>query len=203
MDEKASSEPPSKPQSSLTLKNRRLGLVLLAVMIGMGALSFAVVPLYDMFCRVTGYDGTTQVAKKLPDTVLDRTITIKFSANTNAHLPWIFKPENREIEVKLGQKGLTAFYAKNKSNKPVTGTAVYNVTPLKAGKYFNKVQCFCFGEQTLEAGQEASMPVMFFVDPAMNDDPDMDDVEAITLSYTFFKAESEELDRAMEAFYNQ
>lgn len=184
-------------------KNARLALVLLIAAAGMGALSFAMVPLYDLFCRVTGFGGTTQVAENLPETVLDRLITVKFSANTDTHLPWDFRPEMREVDVKLGQKGLIAFHATNKSAAPITGTAVYNVTPLKAGKYFNKVQCFCFGEQTLAAGQDVSMPVMFFVDPAMNDDPNMGDVKTITLSYTFFKAESEELDRAMEDFYNR
>lgn len=203
MVEENSSEFRNMARSSLARRNARTGLVILAVMALMGALSFAAVPFYDLFCRVTGFGGTTQVAESLPDEVLDRVVTIKFSANTDLRLPWIFKPEQREVDVRLGQKGLVSFYAKNRADTPVTGTAVYNVTPLKAGKYFNKVQCFCFGEQMLQPGHEVSMPVMFFVDPAMNDDPNMEDVKTITLSYTFFRAESEELDRAMEGFYNQ
>lgn len=112
-------------------------------------------------------------------------------------------PEKRSIEVKLGQKGLIAFHAKNKANTPLAGSAIYNVTPLKAGKYFHKVQCFCFDEQILQPGENVSMPVMFYIDPKMNDDPNMDDVQTITLSYTFFTSESEELEQALEDFYNQ
>ncbi|NCT40192.1 MAG: cytochrome c oxidase assembly protein [Alphaproteobacteria bacterium] len=183
-------------------KNARIGLSILAVVIGMVALSFAFVPLYNMFCRVTGFAGTTQVSESLPDTILDRQVTIKFNAETNKNLPWDFKPEQREITVKLGQRGLTAFSAHNKSNKVTGGTAIYNVTPLKAGQYFHKIQCFCFDEQFLKPQEYVDMPVMFYVDPAMDDDPLMEDVDTITLSYTFFTATSKELDSAMEAFYN-
>jgi cytochrome c oxidase assembly protein subunit 11 len=190
-------------QQTLIRKNARTGLAVFAVIIGMTALSFASVPLYDLFCRVTGFNGTGQSSTSFPETVLDRTVTIKFNADTGRGLFWDFKPEIREIEVKLGQKGLTAFHTTNRADTPVTGTAIYNVTPLKAGKYFHKVQCFCFDEQTLEAKQSVSMPVMFYIDPAMNDDPDMADVQTITLSYTFYKAESNELEDALEAFYNE
>ena len=165
-------------------------------------LSFAAVPLYGLFCRATGFDGTTRTAAALPGKVLDRTVTVKFDANTDRHLPWEFRPEQREITVHLGQKGLTAFLARNKKTVPTTGSALYNVTPLKAGQYFHKIQCFCFSEQTLQPGQEVSMPVLFFVDPAMNDDPNMQDVTVITLSYTFYPAESRTLEDALEAFYN-
>jgi len=191
------------PHAEMARKNARMGLTVLAVVLGMAALSYASVPLYDLFCRVTGFGGTTQVSTALPDVVVDRTITIKFNADTSRNLPWLFKPQQRSVDVKLGQKGLTAYLARNKADKPTTGTAVYNVTPLKAGKYFHKVQCFCFDEQTLQASQEVDMPVMFYVDPALNEDPNMDDVQNITLSYTFFSAESEELDKALEGFYNQ
>ncbi len=180
-----------------------MGLTILGIVLGMAALAYASVPLYDMFCRVTGFGGTTQVAESLPDKIIDRTITIKFNADTSRNLPWNFKPEQRSVDVKLGQKGLTAYSAHNKAEKLTTGTAIYNVTPLKAGKYFHKIQCFCFDEQTLQAGQKVDMPVMFYVDPALNDDPNMNDVQNITLSYTFFRAESEELDQALERFYNQ
>ena len=191
------------PHAEMAKKNARLGLVVLGVVLGMAGLAYASVPLYDLFCRVTGFGGTTQVADALPDTVLDRIVTVKFNADTDPTLLWNFEPQQRSIEVKLGQKGITAYTAANKTSQPLTGTAIYNVTPLKAGKYFHKIQCFCFDEQTLNAKQEVDMPVFFYIDPAMNDDPNMNDVENITLSYTFFRAESEELDQALEGFYNQ
>jgi cytochrome c oxidase assembly protein subunit 11 len=188
---------------NLHQKNTRTGLIVLGVVIGMVGLSFASVPLYRMFCQITGFEGTPMISEQYPDTVLDRVVMIKFNADTDRNMPWIFKPEQRQIPVKLGQKGLTAFHATNKASTPITGTAVYNVTPLKAGKYFHKVQCFCFGEQTLQPREDVSMPVLFYIDPAMNEDRTMDDVKTITLSYTFYRAESEELDRAMQGFYNQ
>jgi len=185
---------------SMNRKNARVGVVVLCVVLGMLGLSYAAVPLYSMFCRATGFGGVTQVAKTLPDHIVNRTVRIRFNTDTDPHLPWIFRPEQRQIDVKLGQKGLVAFYAKNESHENVTGTAVYNVTPPKAGKYFNKIQCFCFSEQTLTAGQDVSMPVVFFVDPKMQDDRNMDDVQTITLSYTFFKAETPALEKAIEDF---
>ncbi len=191
------------PHAEMSRKNARLGLTVLAVVLGMAAMAYASVPLYNLFCRVTGFGGTTQVSQTLPDTVLDRVVTINFNANTDQNLPWDFKPEQRKIEVKLGQRGITAYSATNKMNAPTTGTALYNVTPLKAGKYFHKIQCFCFDEQTLAPNQHASMPVMFYVDPAMDEDPNMVDVQTITLSYTFYRAESEGLDKALEVFYNE
>ena len=189
--------------NDLTKKNARMGLIVLAVVFGMVGLSFASVPLYRLFCQVTGFAGTTQESVTLPDTVLDRVVTVKFDANTSRDIMWEFTPEEREIKVNLGQKGLTAFSAYNPAQTPSTGTALYNVTPLKAGAYFNKVQCFCFDEQTLQAGERVSMPVLFYIDPAMNDDPNMDDVHTITLSYTFFPAETKELEDAIEAFYDE
>lgn len=190
------------PHAEMSKKNARIGLTILAVIIGMAALSYAFVPLYNLFCRVTGFAGTTQVAASLPDKILDRKVTIKFNAQTNKNLPWDFRPEQRQIVVQLGQRGITSFTAYNKENKPTAGSAVYNVTPLKAGKYFHKIQCFCFDEQILKPHEHVDMPVMFYVDPSLNDDPLMEDVDTITLSYTFFTAESKELDSALEAFYN-
>ncbi len=166
------------------------------------AVSFASVPLYRLFCQVTGFGGTTMKADKLPDNIVDRDITIKFDANTSQNLHWSFKPEKHQETIKLGQQGLIAYIAKNKDSKPTAGTAIYNVTPNKAGAYFHKIQCFCFGDQTLQPGEEMPMPVVFYVDPKMAEDRDMDDVKTITLSYTFFPAESQELDNALEAFYN-
>lgn len=192
----------SNKHEEASKKNARLGLTILAVVFGMVGMSYAFVPLYNLFCSVTGFAGTTQVSEQFPDQIVDRTVTIKFNSEVNHNLPWNFEPEQRKIDVKLGQRGITAFYAQNKTSKPVTGMAVYNVTPLKVGQYFHKVQCFCFDEQTLGPKERVSMPVLFYVDPAFNDDPAMDDVEAITLSYTFFNAGSETLDEDVEAFYN-
>lgn len=194
----------NKPDTDqeLAKKNARIGLLVLGVVAGMVGLSFASVPLYDLFCSVTGFGGTTQVSEALPENIIDRTVTIKFNADTARGMPWEFKPEMREIDVKLGERGLTAFSARNKMPHPTSGTAIYNVTPLKAGKYFHKIQCFCFDEQTLQGGEQVSMPVLFYVDPKMDEDPNMDDVKAITLSYTFFKAETKALEDALEGFYN-
>ncbi|MCB1532788.1 MAG: cytochrome c oxidase assembly protein [Alphaproteobacteria bacterium] len=192
---------PDKNQN-LAKKNARIGITVLVVVAGMVGLSFASVPLYTMFCKVTGYGGTTQVSDALPDNVVDRTVTVKFNAETARGMPWDFTPDMREIKVRLGERGLTSFSARNKRPTPTTGTAIYNVTPLKAGKYFHKIQCFCFDEQTLQGGEQVSMPVLFFVDPSMNDDPNMDDVKVITLSYTFFETQSKALEDALEGFYN-
>jgi cytochrome c oxidase assembly protein subunit 11 len=176
-------------------------LLLVAAMIG---LAFASVPLYNLFCRVTGYGGTTQVSSAAPgeDEILDRTITVKFNGDTNRNLNWTFRPEKREVDVKVGDQGFISFYAKNNSAEPVAGTAVYNVTPSKAGEYFHKTQCFCFNRQTLTPGQDMDMPVVFYIDPSIAEDRNMDDVKTITLSYSFFKADSKELDSALEDFYN-
>lgn len=180
---------------------KTISLVFLGVACMVG-LAFASVPLYRLFCQVTGFGGTTMVAESAPDVVLDRTVTVKFDSNTSRNINWAFKPEKREETVRLGQQGLIAYIAKNRADIPTAGTATYNVTPVKVGQYFHKIQCFCFGEQVLEPGQEMSMPVLYFVDPKMNEDPEMADVQTITLSYTFFPAGSEELDKALEEFYN-
>lgn len=167
--------------------NARLAITLIGVVFGMVGLSFAMVPLYQLFCQVTGWGGTTQVAEAVPETVSDRTIAVRFNADVNEKLPWSFGPVQREVEVKVGENRLAFYRAKNVGERPVIGTATFNVTPLKAGQYFSKIACFCFTEQRLEPGQEIDMPVSFFVDPAILDDPNLDDVKTITLSYTFFR----------------
>jgi len=184
----------------VTKNTKTLSLILLFVA-GMIGVSFASVPLYNLFCRMTGFGGTTQVSAAAPGIVLDREMTIKFNTDVSRNLPWSFRPERREMDVKIGQQGLIAFIAQNNASSPVTGTALYNVTPPKAGKYFHKTQCFCFAEQTLKPGEEMPMPVAFYIDPAIAKDPGMDDLSTITLSYTFFPAESKELDTALDAFY--
>lgn len=186
-------------------KNTKILVSVLGIVVFMVGLAFASVPLYDAFCRVTGFGGTTQVSDYAPpaDQILERQIIVKFNSDTNRNLNWSFKPEKRELKVNVGQQGLISFKAKNLDSVPIAGTAVYNVTPLKAGKYFYKTQCFCFDRQLLTPKQVMDMPVVFFIDPAIADDRNMDDVETITLSYSFFKADSKELDAALEEFYNK
>ncbi len=169
-------------------RNRMVLAGLVGVVFGMVGLSYAAVPLYDLFCRVTGYGGTTQVAEAAPDRVLEREIRIRFMAETDRGLPWEFSPERREMTLRVGESGLAFYLAENTSDRPISGMAAYNVLPPKAGVYFNKIQCFCFDEQTLAPGQTVSMPVFFFVDPAIDDDPNLDEVQTITLSYTFFRS---------------
>ncbi len=166
--------------------NTRLALGLGLVVCGMVGLSFAAVPLYQLFCQVTGYGGTTQVASSVPDEVLERQMKVRFDANVSPDLPWAFKPEERQVTIKLGEPTLVFFKAKNTSNHPTAGTATFNVTPDKAGQYFNKTQCFCFTEQVLQPGQEVDMGVSFYVDPALAEDHNLDEVKTITLSYTMF-----------------
>lgn len=168
-------------------KNARVGLTLAGVVIGMIGLSFATVPLYRLFCQVTGFGGTTQIAETVPQEVSDRVIAVRFNADVNDKLPWRFGPLQREVKVQVGENRLVFYQAQNISERAVTGTATFNVTPLKAGQYFSKIACFCFTEQRLEPGQEIDMPVSFFVDPAILEDPELDDVNTITLSYTFFR----------------
>lgn len=169
-------------------RNRRMATGLGLVVAGMVGLSFASVPLYDLFCRVTGFGGTTMVAQKAPDKALDRVVTVRFNADVNNSIHWDFKPDATAVDVRVGEAMTIAYHARNLESRAVIGTATYNVTPEKAGQYFNKLQCFCFTEQRLEPGQSVEMPVNFYVDPAMADDPEMADVKTITLSYTFFRA---------------
>ncbi len=169
-------------------RNARTGVVLAGIVAGMVGLSFASVPLYRLFCQVTGYGGTTQIAAAAPGAVSERVIKVRFNADTAPDLPWSFKPVQREITLKVGESGLAYYRARNLATEAVTGTSTFNVTPLKAGRYFSKVQCFCFNEQRLEAGQELDMAVSFFVDPEILTDRNLDEVKTITLSYTFFRA---------------
>lgn len=160
-----------------------------AAVAGMIGLSFASVPLYRLFCQVTGYDGTPRIAVGGASTgAVASTIRVTFDANTGRDLPWRFAPDQRERRLHLGEEVIATYTATNLSQKAVTGSAVFNVTPEKVAIYFNKIECFCFTEQVLQPGQEVSMPVLFYIDPAILDDPDARDVKAITLSYTFYPA---------------
>ena len=163
---------------------RLLGLV--AVMLG---LSFAAVPFYDWFCRVTGYGGATNVADTGSDEILDRTITVRFDANTEAGMPWTFRPVQREMTLRIGETALAFYEASNPTDQPVAGTASFNVAPFSAGNYFSKIECFCFQEQVLQPGESVQMPVSFFVDPEIVDDAEAGLATSITLSYTFHRME--------------
>ena len=176
------------PNSGMVRRNRRVGLMALAFALAMLGLGYASAPLYRLFCQVTGFGGTTQrvsEAEAAAVSVSDKTMSIRFDANVDRSLPWRFQPERTTDTVQLGGRKMAIFLAKNLSDKPITGIASFNVTPAQAGRYFDKVQCFCFNEQTLQPGQEVRMPVIYYVDPKIMDDPDANDVEQITLSYTF------------------
>lgn len=165
----------------------RIALTCSAVVIGMIGLSFAAVPLYDMFCRMTGYGGTTQRAERAPDKPGEKVVTVRFNADIARGLPWKFEPVEREVRVVVGEERLAFYRATNTSGRAIIGQASYNVSPDKAGIYFNKVACFCFTEQRLEPGETVEMPVSFFVDPSIATDRATREVNTITLSYTFFE----------------
>jgi cytochrome c oxidase assembly protein subunit 11 len=169
-------------------RNDKVVLYCAVGVVFMTGLSFAAVPLYDLFCRVTGYDGTPRRAAAAPaaDKIANRTITVRFDSNVDPALGWSFQPVARSVKVRVGESKLAFFRAKNEEAVPVVGHATFNVAPEKAAIYFAKVQCFCFTEQRLEPGQTVDMPVSFFVDPAILEDRNLDDVSEITLSYTFF-----------------
>ena len=149
-------------------------------------LAYASVPLYRMFCQVTGFGGTTQRIANNATTAIDRTVTVRFDANVAPGLTWTFEPLTKPLDIKLGETAVAMYRATNTSGMPTTGTAAYNVVPDKAGVFFNKLACFCFTEQVLAPGQSVDMPVQFFVDPAMATDKDGNRINEITLSYTFF-----------------
>ncbi len=164
---------------------------LVAVVLVSTGLAFASVPLYRLFCQVTGFGGTTQVAESVPEAALDRKMTVRFNADVDPALPWVFQPVQREIEVRVGEQALAFYRATNTASTAVTGHASFNVTPHKAGGYFSKIECFCFTEQTLGPGESMDMPVSFFIDPEIASDRKLDGVNAITLSYMFFRARTE------------
>ena len=172
-------------------RNARFAWRLAGVATGMLALAYAASPLYDMFCRATGFAGTPVVAVAGDRPVIARTVQVRFDSNVDPNLPWRFQPLEREVKVHLGEEHLTHFRVTNVSQRPIVGTSTYNVTPEPAGPWFNKLQCFCFTEQLLMPGQSIDMPVVFFVDPEMDKDRRYDNVRTVTLSYTFFEAKTE------------
>jgi cytochrome c oxidase assembly protein subunit 11 len=172
---------PAKPNHGKTV------LQLVGVVVTMGALSWAAVPFYDWFCRVTGFGGTTNTAETGSDVILDRTIKIKFDASLERHMPWTFKPTVHEVEIRIGETGLAFYEAHNPTDQPVAGSASYNVAPFNAGGYFTKIDCFCFQEQVLQPGETVLMPVTFFVDPEIVEDAEAAANSHITLSYTFYQ----------------
>jgi cytochrome c oxidase assembly protein subunit 11 len=166
--------------------NRLVAGVCLAFFGGMVGMAYAAVPLYAMFCQITGYGGTTQRVEQYSDRVLDRKITVRFDANTSSGLPWNFQPVQRDMTMKIGETAQAHYTATNIFSVPTSGRATFNVTPEIAGSYFNKVECFCFTDTTLKPGETLDMPVVFYVDPDIADVPEMKNINTITLSYTFF-----------------
>ena len=179
----------TKFRQSNNYRKRGTAIALSSIVAGMVGLAFASEPLYRMFCDVTGYAGTTQVASTVPKSneISQRVVAVRFDANVNSKMPWTFKPVQREVKVRLGEQALAYFEATNDSDQPLVGTASFNVTPYKAAIHFNKIDCFCFTQQVLKSGETMKMPVTFFIDPELAKDSNADDLRTITLSYTFFQ----------------
>ncbi|MFN3607173.1 MAG: cytochrome c oxidase assembly protein [Cypionkella sp.] len=178
---------------------RQTGLVLVSVAALMLSLSFAAVPFYDWFCRVTGYGGTTGVASAAPDLILDQTIKVRFDASREAGMPWQFTAQQPEMTLRIGEQGLAFYEAYNPTDRPIAGTASYNVMPDQSGLYFIKLECFCFTEQVLQPGERIVMPVTFFVDPSIVDHPEAGKIKEITLSYTFHQTPLPQVQAALSA----
>lgn len=180
-------------------RSRRMAVILAGGVIGMIGLSYAAAVFYQLICREAGLGGATQIAQEVPTKSFDRTLTVRFDTAVQPDLPWSFYPVQREIKVKVGENALVMFRAENKTDEPITGQAVYNVTPDKIGPYFFKVACFCFDVQTLAPHEVADMPVSLFLDPKLLQDRNADDVSVVTLSYTFFKASAQPTTQVSEA----
>lgn len=179
-------EPTVAREPTRHASNRSVVIVCLGALMFMGALTWAAVPLYQLFCQVTGFGGTPMRADQIPNEVFDRVVAVRFDSNVAQGLAWEFKPVQRKIDVKVGENVLAFYTARNTSDRPITGTATFNVSPYAAGPYFAKVECFCFTEQTLEPGESVEMPVSFFVDPSIMSDAEASRIKEITLSYTFY-----------------
>jgi cytochrome c oxidase assembly protein subunit 11 len=181
----------SDPVKPKPVNNLLVAAACVAFFGGMIGVTYASVPLYKLFCQVTGYGGTTQRADEASAKMLDREITIRFDANVSGDLPWAFQPKQREVTIKLGETKQISYEASNLFSAPTRGKASFNVTPALAGAYFNKVQCFCFTDTMLKPGEKMDMPVVFFVDPEIVNEIDLKDIKTITLSYTFFASKDE------------
>ena len=169
--------------------NSRTAAMLVGVVLTMGAAAWAAVPFYSWFCRVTGYGGTPGVRAQNDTKIVDEWVTVRFDANTDRGMPWEFRPLQNEMKLRIGETGMAFYEARNPTDRPIAGTAAYNVAPDLAGYYFTKIQCCCFTEQVLKPGERVEMPVVFFVDPQLLDDPDAGRIRNITLSYTFYQTE--------------
>jgi cytochrome c oxidase assembly protein subunit 11 len=174
----------------LNSANHRVAAICLGVVASMAGAAYAAVPIYRMFCQATGFAGTTQRADKPSTESIDRMVTVRFDANVGPGLSWDFKPDVPTVKVRIGENALAFYKVTNHSDRAVVGTATFNVTPDQAGGFFNKVECFCFTEQRLEAGESAELPVSFFIDPAIVNDPDGASIQYITLSYTFYPVDN-------------
>lgn len=183
-------------------KNQKVLLIVAGFVVGMIALAFASVPLYKRFCQVTGWGGTTQTVAANDSKVYDREFIIQFNADTDPSMPWTFKPDQWNVKVKVGQNAIVSYSAVNNSKETIVGTAIHNVTPPQAGQYFNKTQCFCFGQQVLKPGEKVHLPVTFFIDPKIMDDRELRNLKTITLSYTFYRQASPELEKAEKKLYD-
>ena len=170
-------------------RNKRVGLLSLGIVAGMVGLAYASVPLYQLFCQMTGYGGTTQVASDSPKGAIARQMTIRFDSNVSGDLNWTVKPA-ASITDQIGKVDTVNYVATNHSNRPITGQAIFNVSPDRAGVYFNKIECFCFTEQTLQPGETVDMPIVFFVDPELDKNQELDTIKEITLSYTFYASDN-------------
>lgn len=184
------SSPPTKKRMAMTAG------VVVAVVLGMAGLAAAAVPLYDAFCKLTGYGGTTQEASAAPSQILDRRIRVRFDSNIAPDLPVAFAPQQISESLRIGETGLAFYTVRNLSDEPVVARATYNVTPHVAGQYFAKLECFCFQDRLLAPGEEAELPVVFFVDPEIVNDPDTAEIGTLTLSYTFFRSTNAAADTA-------
>jgi len=175
-------------QNNLKAQNKKVIFIITFIGMLMLSLSYAAVPLYDIFCRVTGFGGTTQIASSAPGSSGHPNINIRFESNITDSLNWDFYSKTKTVKIPMGEEKTIYYYAKNLSDEPIVGTATFNVTPAKAGQYFMKIDCFCFVEQLLNPGESMNMPVTFFIDPDLYKDENVQEVNEITLSYTFMKS---------------
>ncbi len=201
MDQASHETARDHPAKSARTPRREVTVALVcgAIVVLMVGAAYAAVPLYSLFCRVTGFGGTPQIAAVAPGTVLDRKITVRFDANVGGGLPWRFVPEVNSIDLKLGEVVTIYYDVINRSARPTSASAAYNVTPPQTGGYFTKINCFCFTEQHLKPGEKRQMAVVFYVDPSLAKDSDLDDVDTITLSYTFYPTREPQAGRAATA----